>query len=211
MTTTIARQPQGIPVGGQFAPVAHSEPSLSLDALMSRDQALDLSTLVPGQPRTIGRDVHGIGGIDMITLTDKGPLRQLAMPLFIEPSAAARMAPEKRLLEMRYTLPAEANIRELYEFDDWSYRRARQAAQSGLEEAAGLEPKPWPTPASHLPDTTAQVDEDGNISFTTYETFAAGEAIDPDDFDSWASEYPGYTDPGVRRRLATFIQDSYHS
>lgn len=211
MTTTITRQPQGIPVGGQFAPITHAEPSVSLDTPMTRGQALDLSTLVPGRPRTIGPDVHGIDGIDTITLTDKGPLRQPAIPLFIEPSAAARIAPEKRLLEMHYTLPADANIKDLYEFDDWSYRRARQAAQSGIEEAAGLGPKPWPTPASHLPDTSVQLDEDGNITFTTYETFGAGEVIDPDDFDSWASEYSGYTDPGTRQRLGTFIQDSYNS
>jgi hypothetical protein len=32
MTTTAARQPQGIPVGGQFAPVSHAEPSVALAA-----------------------------------------------------------------------------------------------------------------------------------------------------------------------------------
>jgi len=211
MTTTISRQPHGIPVGGQFAPNTHAEPDVSLDAPLTRGQALDLSTLVPGQPRTIGPDVHGIDGIDTITLTDRGPLRQPATPLFIEPSAAARIATDKHLLEMRYTLPAEANIKALYEFDDWSYRRARQAAQSGIEELAGLEPKPWQTPTSHLPDTTVELDEDGNLSFMTYETFAAGEAIDPDDFDSWASEYSGYTDPKTRQELATRIHDSYNS
>jgi hypothetical protein len=211
MTITIARQPQGIPAGGQFASTAHAEPLVSLDAPMTRAQALDLSTLIPGRTRTIGPDVHGIPGIDTITLTDKGPLRQPAMPLFIEPSAAARVAPDKRLLEMHYTLPADANIRDLYEFDDWSYRRARQAAQSGLEEAAGLEPKPWPSPASHIPDSTVQLDGDGNIAFTAYETFADGDAIDPEDFDSWASEYSGYTDPRTRQRLGTLIQDSYNS
>jgi hypothetical protein len=211
MTTTFARQPQGIPVGGQFAPVTHQEPSVSLGSPMTREQALDLSTLVPDRPRSIGPDVHGIDGIDTVTLTDKGPLRRPAMPLFIEPSAAARVAPDKRLLEMRYTLPADANIKDLYEFDDWSYRRARQAAQSGIEEAAGLGPKPWPMPESQIPDTTVQLDEDGNIGFTTYETFAAGGSIDPDDFESWASEYSGYTDPKTRQELASRIYDSYNS
>jgi hypothetical protein len=211
MTTTIARQPLGIPVGGQFAPTTHAEPSLSLDVPMTRGQALDPSTLAPGQPRIISADVHGIEGIDTITLTDKGPLLQPATPLFIEPSAAARIAPDKRLLEMRYTLPAAANIRDLYEFDDWSYRRARQAAQRGIEEAAGLGPKPWPAPASPLPDTEAHLDEDGNISFTAYETFAAGSTINPDVFDSWASEYSRYTDPKTRQRLGALIQNNYNS
>lgn len=32
MTTSTARQPRGIPVGGQFAPTTHAEPSLSLGA-----------------------------------------------------------------------------------------------------------------------------------------------------------------------------------
>jgi hypothetical protein len=208
MTTTITRQPQGIPVGGQFAPLTHSEPSVTLGG-MTREQALDLSTLAPGQPRAIGPAVHGIEGIDTITLIDKGPLRLPATPLFIEPSAAAPA--ESRLLEMRYTLPDDANIKELYEFDDWSYRGARRAAQAGIEDLAGLGPKPWPSPASHIPDTTVDLDEDGNLSFTTYETFAQGSAIDPDDFDSWASEYSGYTDSKTRQELASRIYDSYNS
>lgn len=211
MTATIIRKPQGIPAGGQFAPLTHSEPSVCLDAPLTRDQALDLSTLVPGQPRVIGRDVHGIEGIDTITLTGKGPLRKPSVPLFIEPSAATRTASEKHLLEMRYTLPAEANLKALYEFDDWSYRRARQAAQSGIEDLAGLGPKPWQAPASHLPDTKVELDEDGNVAFTTYETYAEDSAIDPEDFDSWASEYSGYTDPKTRQELAGRIHDSYHS
>ncbi|GAA4034414.1 hypothetical protein GCM10023063_18060 [Arthrobacter methylotrophus] len=211
MTTTIARQPQGIPVGGQFAHITHAEPSLNLDAPMTRRQALDLATLVPGRSRSIGPDVHGIDGIDTITLTDKGPLSQPAVPLFIEPSAAARIAPPKRLLEMRYTLPADANIRDLYEFDDWSYRRARQAAQNSVEEMAGLGPKPWTVPVSHIPDTTVDLDEDGNLAFTTYETFAEGSAVDPDDFESWASEFSRYNEPTTRQKLATCIKDSYNS
>ena len=211
MTTTIARQPQGIPVGGQFAAVTHSEPAVSLDAPLTRDQALDLSTLIPGRPRTIGPEVHGIDGIDTITLTGKGPLRKASVPLFIEPSAAARIAPESHLLEMRYTLPADANIKDLYEFDDWSYRRARRAAQAGIEDLAGLSPKPWPSPSTHIPDTTVDLDEDGNLTFTAYETFAQGSAIDSGDFESWASEYAGYTDPQTRSELATRIQDSYNS
>jgi len=32
MTTSTARQPKGVPVGGQFAATAHAEPTLSLDA-----------------------------------------------------------------------------------------------------------------------------------------------------------------------------------
>ncbi|MET4144147.1 hypothetical protein [Arthrobacter sp. UYCo732] len=211
MTATITRQPQGIPVGGQFAPLTHAEPSVSLGGPLTREQALDLSTLVPGQPRTIGRDVHGIDGIDTITLTGKGPLRKPSVPLFIEPSAAARVAPEKHLLELRYTLPAEANLRELYEFDDWSYRRARQAAHSGIEDFADLGPKPWPAPPSLLPDTKVELDDAGDLAFTTYETYAEGASIDPDDFASWASEFSGYTDPATRRELATRIQDSYNS
>lgn len=211
MTITIARQPQGIPVGGQFAPLTHSEPSVSLGAALTREQALDLSTLVPGQPRTIGHDIHGIDGIDTITLTGKGPLRKPSVPLFIEPSAEARVAPENHLLELRYTLPAEANLKALYEFDDWSYRLARQAAQSGIEDLAGLGPKPWPTPGSHLPDTRVEVDEDGNVAFTTYETYPEGSTIDPEDFESWASEYSGYTDPRTRQELGGRIQDSYYS
>ncbi|MHA7295168.1 hypothetical protein [Arthrobacter sp. HLT1-21] len=39
MTSSIARQPQGIPVGGQFAATSHPEPDLSLDA--SDQTALD--------------------------------------------------------------------------------------------------------------------------------------------------------------------------
>lgn len=211
MTLTIARQPQGIPAGGQFAPLTHSEPSVSLPAPLTREQALDLSTLVPGEPRTIGHDVHGIDGIDTITLTGKGPLRKPSVPLFIEPSAEARTAPESHLLELRYTLPAEANLKELYEFDDWSYRRARQAAQSGIEDLAGLGPKPWAAPRSHFPDTSVEVDEDGNVAFTTYESYKEGSAIDPDDFNSWASDYSGYTDQATRRELGRRIQDSYYS
>lgn len=209
MTATITRQPQGIPVGGQFAPLTHQEPSVSLDIPLTREQALDLSTLTPGQPRIISAAVHGIDGIDTITLTDRGPLRQPSTPLFIEPSAAAPA--ESRLLEMRYTLPAEANIKDLYEFDDWSYRGARHAAQAGIEDLAGLGSKPWSSPASHIPDTTVDLDDDGNVSFTTYETFAQGSTIDPDDFESWAAEYSGYTDPQTRSELATRIQDSYNS
>jgi hypothetical protein len=210
-TTTISRQPQGIPVGGQFAATARSEPSVSLHAPMTREQALDLSALAPGHPRIIGHDVHGIDGIDTITLTSKGALRKPAVPLFIEPSAASRIAPENHLLEMRYTLPADANIKELYEFDDWSYRGARRAAQAGIEDLAGLGPRPWPSPASHIPDTTVELDEDGNLAFTTYETFTQGSAIDPDDFESWASEYSGYIDPTTRQELASRIYDSYNS
>ncbi|ACL41917.1 hypothetical protein Achl_3966 (plasmid) [Pseudarthrobacter chlorophenolicus A6] len=211
MTVTITRQPQGIPAGGQFAPLTRSEPSVSLDTPLTREQALDLSTLVPGESRTIGRDVHGIDGIETITLTDKGPLRKPSVPLFIEPSAAARVAPENHLFELRYTLPAEANLKPLYEFDDWSYRRARRAAQAGIEDLAGLGPKPWPTPGSHLPETTVELDEEGDLAFTTYETYPQGGAIDHEDFESWASEYSGYTDPKTRQELALRIQDSYNS
>lgn len=211
MTTTITRQPQGIPVGGQFAPLTHPESPVRLDTRMTLEQALDLSTLVPGQPRAIGHDVHGIDGIDTITLTDKGPLRKASVPLFIEPSAAARVAPEKRLLELQYTLPSEANVKTLYEFDDWNYRRARQAAQSGIEDLAGLGPKHWTAPASHLPDTKVNLDEDGNVAFTTYDSYPEGSAIDPEDFESWASEYSGYTDPKTRQELEGRIHDSYYS
>lgn len=212
MTATITRRPQGIPTGGQFAPTNHTEPAVSLDAPLTREQALDTSTLVPGQPRLIGPDIHGIEGIDTITMTDRGPLKQANVPLFIEPSAGATTPEAKHLLELRYALPAEANIAELYEFDDWSYRGARAAAQSGLEDYTGLGPKPWSTPESIYPATKAEIDGDGNIAFTAYESFApSGDRIDPEDFESWASEYSGYTDPQTRQELGSRIRDSYYS
>lgn len=207
MTATMTRLPHGIPAGGQFAPLAHPEPSVLLDVPQSREQALDLSTLVPGKARTIGFDIHGIVGIDTITLTGKGPLRRESVPLFIEPSASARVAPEEHLLEVRYTLPPEANVKALYEFDDWSYRRARRAAQSGIEDLAGLSSQP----GSHLPETTVDLDEEGDLTFTTFKTYAEGSAIAPDSFDSWASGLSGYTEPKTRGELASRIQDHYHS
>ncbi|MBG0739021.1 hypothetical protein IV500_06350 [Paeniglutamicibacter antarcticus] len=190
--------------------ITDQEPSRSPDSPLTFGQVLDLSTLVPGSPRIIGCDIHGIRGIATITLTNKGPLRRPSVPLFIEPSAAARIAPESHLLELRYMLAAEANIKDLYEFDDWSYRRARQAAQSGIEKFTGLGPKPWPAPASHIPDNAVDVDEDGNLNFTVYETFAEGSTINPENFNTWASEYSGYADHSTRQRLGTLIRNSYN-
>jgi hypothetical protein len=53
--TIPARQPQGIPTGGQFAPVAHGEASVSLDAPARKNQEWhDLSAELTADGRSLG-------------------------------------------------------------------------------------------------------------------------------------------------------------
>lgn len=182
---------------GKFSYRQQTEGTAVLDVPLTRDQALDLSTLAEGEPRTIAADVHGLDGIDTVTLTNKGPLR------------TEEGEPDTNLLEITYSLPAEANIAELYDFDEWTSTDARYAAEAAVKELTGLAPSRVRAPASDIPDTTVNLDRDGNLTFTTPETFRPGTAIDPDDFESWASEYTGFADPSVRSRLGTLIADHY--
>lgn len=208
MSTTLHRQPEGIPAGGQFAAVAKSDKVPVLDQPMTLQQALDLSTLSPGQSRTLTPATHGLPGIDTITLANAGSDVPPAAVLFLEPAATAQ-APATRI-SLDVTLPEDANIAELYEFDDWSRRGARAAALSAVEEHLGITSPDYSRPPGPLPEDTADLDQDGNLSFRYHESIREGH-IDPEDLASWMSGYADFSDKLFRQRLQDDIAERYNS
>lgn len=206
MSTTLHRQPEGIPAGGQFAATVKSDKVPGLEVQPTLKEALDLTTLAPGQSRTLTAATHGLQGIDTITLTNHGHDAPRAAVLFLEPAATAP-APKSRIT-LAVTLPEEANIAELYEFDDWSRRGARSAALSAVEEHLGLSTRDYARPASTLPEDTAALDQTGNLSFEYHE--AVPGHIDPEDFASWMSGYADFSDPLFRQRLQDDISERYN-
>lgn len=206
MSTTLHRQPEGIPVGGQFAATIKSDKVPALDAPLTLRQALDLSTLAPGHSRILTPATHGLEGIDTVTLTNHGPDAPPAAVVFLEP-AAVTPAPKTRIT-LSVKLPEEANIAELYEFDDWSRRGARGAALSAVEEHLGLSTRDHPRRASPLPEDTVDLDQEGNLSFEYHESVPGH--IDPEDFASWMSGYADFSDPLFRQRLQDVITERYN-
>lgn len=206
MSTTLHRQPEGIPAGGQFAATVKSDKVTALEVPPTLSEALDLSTLAPGQSRTLTPATHGLDGIDTITLTNDGVDAPPAAVVFLEPAATAP-APKTRI-SLAVTLPEEANIAELYEFDDWSRRGARSAALSAVEEHLGLSTRDYSRPASLLPEDTVDLDQDGNLSFKYHESVPG--RIDPEDFTSWMSGYADFSDRLLRQRLQDVITERYN-
>jgi hypothetical protein len=211
MTTTITRQPEGIPAGGQFAAALKSDNVPALGGQQDLAQLLHLTSLPVGDSRTITPAVHRLDGIDTITVKNIGLPPQSATVLFVEPAPSAEIpaSPGTRA-ELTVTLPTSAGIAELYEFDDWSRRGAREAAQHAVEEALGLV-GPYAGQAPGLPADTAVLDQDGNLSFTFHESFGTTDgAIDPEDLRSWMEPYQEFSDPAFRSRLGTAIIDRYN-
>jgi hypothetical protein len=107
------------------------------------------------------------------------------------------------------TLPAEANLAELYEMDDWNRRGARETAQHVIHDHLGLNPGPYNRPIPGLPSDTATLDEEGNLSVTFHESMHAS-AIDPEDLESWTEPYREFSEKESRRRLQEAIAESYN-
>lgn len=207
---TITRQPEGIPVGGQFAASPKSDKVPALDAKPTLAQALHLTSLPVGESRTITPAIHGFEGIDAITVKNIGLPPQASAVVFVEPASGSSVpaSPGTRA-ELTVTLPAAANIAELYD-EDWSSRGARAAAQHVVEEHLGLT-GPYASQVPGLPADTASLDNDGNLSFTFHESFGTTDgAIDPDDLESWMEPYQEFSDPQARGRLQEAIAERYN-
>jgi hypothetical protein len=208
---TITRQPEGIPIGGQFAAARKSDNVPALDAPQTLAGALHLTSLPVGESRAITPAVHRFEGIDTITVKNIGLPPRAAAVVFVEPAAGSTVpaSPGTRV-ELTITLPAAANIAELYEFDDWSRRGAREAAQYAVEEHLGLV-GPYAGTVPGLPDDTAALDNDGNLSFKFHESFGTTDgAIDPEDLESWLEPYQEFSDPDHRSRLQEAITERYN-
>jgi hypothetical protein len=189
MTTEVhLTQPR---VSGRFSFKQSAPGTIQLDGAPSLAQVLDLSTLPAGESRTLARDVHGIDGIDTVTLTNLGPQA---------PDAVNRVA-------IAVTLPEDANLLELYYVDDWSRRESRMAAQGAVEEHLGLT-GPYNRPIPGLPDDTASIDTDGNLTVTFHESMREP-AIDPDDLESWTEPYLDFSNKEFRWRLQEAITERY--
>lgn len=64
MTTTPARQPQGIPAGGQFAPSVHGEPDVSLAATARKNQSWhDLAGELTADGRSLDEAKTGLAAV----------------------------------------------------------------------------------------------------------------------------------------------------
>jgi hypothetical protein len=210
MTTTITRQPEGIPAGGQFAAALRSDNVPTLDGQQSLARALHLTSLPVGDSRTITPAVHGFDGIDTITVKNIGLPPQAAAVVFVEPvtGSAVPASPGTRA-ELTVTLPPSANIAEMYE-GDWSSRGARAAAQHVVEEHLGLV-GPYVIQVPGLPADTAALDSEGNLSFKFHESFSTTDgAIDPEDLKSWMEPYQEFSDPEIRGRLQDAIVERYN-
>lgn len=210
MTTTIHRQPEGIPAGGQFAAQRKSDNVPPLGTSQNLAQVLHLTSLPVGDSRTITPAVHGFEGIDTITVKNIGLPPQAAAVVFVEPASGSGVpaSPGTRA-ELSITLPAEANISELYN-EDWSARGARGAALHVVEEHLGLV-GPYAASVPGLPADTASLDNDGNLSFTFHESFGTTDgAIDPEDLESWLEPYQEFSDPQFRSRLQDAIAERYN-
>lgn len=179
-------------VSGKFSFKQSPEGSAVLDAPLTREQALDLSTLPTGESRTLDRDVHGLDGVDTVTLTNLGPET---------PDAVDRVA-------IAVTLTEDANLAELYDVDEWSRRDSRLAAQGAVEEHLGFT-SPYNRPVPGLPADTAAIDTDGNLTVTFHESMREP-AIDPDDLESWTEPYKDFSDKEFRWRLQEAITERYN-
>lgn len=207
---TITRQPEGIPIGGQFAAARKSDHVPALGGRRTLAQVLHLTSLQVGESRTITPDVHGFDGINTVTVKNIGLPPGSAAVVFVEPAAGSAVPPSPGTrTELTVTLPATANITELYD-EDWSARGARQAALNVVEKHLGLA-GPYAGCVPGLPADSANLDTDGNLSFMFHESFGTTDgAIDPDDLESWLEPYQEFSDPQGRRRLREAIAERYY-
>lgn len=194
---------------GKFSHTTHRAGTIELERPLPLVEALDFSTLPAGDSRTIAHEVHGLEGIDTLTVKNLGPFPASAAVLFKEPGTGAVDATPANRVALTVTLPAEANLAELYEMDDWNRRGAREAAQHVIHDHLGLTPGPYNRPIPGLPSDSATLDEEGNLSVTFHESMHAT-AIDPEDLESWTEPYREFSEKESRWRLQEAIAESYN-
>ncbi|WP_026536272.1 hypothetical protein [Arthrobacter sp. H14] len=196
MTVYAVRQPKGTRTGGQFAAQAHAETGLRLARPLTREQALNLTTLKPGKERNIGADVHGIAGVETINLKNLG--------------RGTGLSSDRNVIEMRFALTAESNIAELYESENRGRAESQGAAVHAALERVGMEaPKGWSS-IPGMPEDRLDLDDDGNLTFVQYDSFGDGEKIDPEDLASWTEGYDAFASPSERHRLEEAITERYN-
>lgn len=209
-STTIARQPGGIPAGGQFAAARRSDAVPALTPPQDLAQALHLTSLPVGESRTITPEIHRFEGIDTVTVKNIGQAPGTANVVFVEPARGSVVPPSPGTrAELTITLPESAGIADLYD-EEWSARAARNAAITVVERHLGLTGE-YAANVPDLPADTASLDTEGNLSFTFHESFATTDgAIDPEDLESWLEPYQEFSDPTARERLREAIAEEYN-
>jgi hypothetical protein len=161
---------------------------------MDQTKALDLSTLPPGQDRTLGPEEHGLPGVETLTITNLGPNTKF---------------PDRNVISFTYTLPAAANIRDLYDFDDRSRSDAYWAARYAAADLLGCKEFPE-IERNGLPGDGVSLEDDGNVIFRQHDYFRPGEAVDPEDLRSWTDDLRQFSEPEARRRLESAITERYN-
>lgn len=153
---------------------------------------LDLTGLPTGSERTLTPAEHGLPGVETLTLKN------------LRPGAL-----DHNVFSMTFTLPAEANIRDLYDFDGRNREDARWAAHHAASEHLRYRDLPE-TELNGLPGDFLELDAEGNITVTQHDYFKPNDAIDPDDLKSWAEDLRQLTDKGFRNRLERAITERYN-
>lgn len=161
---------------------------------MDQRQALDLSTLAKDQARTLGPTEHGLPNVETLTITNLGPNTKF---------------PDRNVISFTYTLPAAANIRDLYDFGDRSRSDAYWAARSAAADLLGCKEFPEIEP-NGLPGDGVTLEDDGNVIFRQHDYFRPGEAVDPEDLRSWTDDLRQFSEPQARRRLESAITERYN-
>lgn len=163
-------------------------------APMNQEQALNLSTLHPGETRTLTGDQHGLPDVETLTITNRGPNTTF---------------PDRNVISLTYALPAAANIRELYESGDRSSRDSYWAAHYATSELLGCM-QITEVGLNGLPGDQVDLDDDGNVTLTQYDYFRQDDAIDPEDLQAWADDLRQLSEPGARSRLEDAITERYN-
>lgn len=154
----------------------------------------NLSTPAVGEERTLGAGEHGLPGVETLTIANLGPGKKFT---------------DRNVISMTYTLPAEANIRDLYDFDDRSRTEAYWAARHAVADLLGC--KEFPEfELNGLPGDGISLDGEGNVTFRQHDYFRPGASIDPEDLRSWTDDLRQFSEPAARARLETAITERYN-
>lgn len=159
-------------------------PSTELDG-NSLTEALRTSTMKTGEVRTIRADVHGIDGLDTVTVKHRGP--------------TVVVGEERSLVSFDFRLTEAANLADLYKYD-----HDQSASEIYLERLLGFDTDDG---IPGRPASTLSV-VDGDIQWTTFEAIREGEDIDPEDLASWVEPFQDLSSRSARADLVESIHSN---